>query len=247
MTHSVTQPAVPSKGLTQGASRLALIAIAALSVTACRPNDAFGPDKPQVAGWSLIDHAQRHPILVSQEPVTMSLPVRAGSYGLTNKSRARVGRFLRKFQATDVGNSRLVIAVPSGGANEVAAMQVVAEVREMISEAGFPASSVHVDAYNGRGGVKLSYLRVVAKGPECGLWPSNLANEVANLPYPNFGCATQANFAAQLANPADLLGPRTETARDGARRDYVWGKYTKGETTSAQKSGDEKINTQKSE
>ena len=32
-----------------------------------------------------------------------------------------------------------------------------------------------------------------------------------------------------VANPADLLGPRSETARASERRDQVWGKYVKGE------------------
>jgi pilus assembly protein CpaD len=54
-----------------------------------------------------------------------------------------------------------------------------------------------------------------------------------NLPYPNFGCATQRNFGAQVANPADLLGPRSETARSSERRDQVWSKYVKGAATGA--------------
>ena len=67
-----------------------------------------------------------------------------------------------------------------------------------------------------------------------------------NLDYPNFGCATQQNLAAMVANPADLLGPRSQTPRIGDRRDEHWSKYVKGESTGAQKSGDEKISTQKS-
>ncbi len=39
--------------------------------------------------------------------------------------------------------------------------------------------------------VRVSYLRFVAEGPVCGAWPTNLAFEPNNLPYPNFGCANQ--------------------------------------------------------
>ena len=126
-------------------------------------------------------------------------------------------------------------------------MQVVSEVREMIEEAGFAPSSVHVEANHGSNQVRLSYLRIVAKAPECGLWPTNMANEPANVAYPNFGCATQHNFAEMVANPADLLGPRTQTPRVGDRRDAQWKQYVKGVSTGAKKSKDEKISTQKTE
>ena len=244
MTYLVDTPASKPSGFRRTALNVALIALATTVVVGCRPGGETGP---QVAGWNLIDPSERHPILVSQSPVTMSIPVRRGSYGLSNGSRHRVARFLHKFRATDTGNSKLVISAPSGQANEVAGMQAAAEVREMISEAGFPPSSVHVEASPGSGQVRLSYLRVVAKAPECGLWPTNLANDPANVAYPNLGCATQQNFAAMVANPADLLGPRTQTPRMGDRRSNAYKKYAEGETTTAKKSKDERVSTQKGE
>ena len=87
-----------------------------------------------------------------------------------------------------------------------------------------------------------SYLRYVAEAPACGDWSTNLAHEPMNLPYPNFGCATQRNLAVSVANPADLLGPRSETARSSERRDFVWNKYVHGDPTGARKSADERVN-----
>ena len=84
-------------------------------------------------------------------------------------------------------------------------------------------------------------LRYVAEAPECGRWPSNLADESRNLPYPNFGCAQQRNLAAQIANPADLLGPRTVEPADAERRAVVFDRYRQGRTTGAEKSQDERI------
>jgi pilus assembly protein CpaD len=245
MTFPLATPATRPSRLRRAAQGFVLVALAATAVAGCRP-DGYGSG-PQVAGWSLIDPAERHPILVSQSPVTMSIPVRRGSYGLSNASRDRVARFLRKYRATDAGNSKLVISAPSGRANDVAGMQVVSEVRDMIADAGFPPSSVHVEASPGAGSVRLSYLRVVAKAPECGLWPTNLAREPANVAYPNFGCATQHNFAEMVANPADLLGPRSETPRLGDRRTNTYKKYVEGDSTTSKKSKDERVSTQKSE
>ena len=63
------------------------------------------------------------------------------------------------------------------------------------------------------------------------------------LPYPNFGCATQRNLAVQVANPADLLTPRTMQPGSAERRDTVWDAYVKGDSTIAKKSADEKVKT----
>ena len=65
--------------------------------------------------------------------------------------------------------------------------------------------------------------------PNAAHWPTNLADDPRNLPYPNFGCAQQRNLAAQVANPADLLGPRTMEPADAERRDVVLDKYRQGQ------------------
>ena len=56
---------------------------------------------------------------------------------------------------------------------------------------------------------------------------------------------------AQLRQPASfpgsdaiyLLHPRSDTPRASERRDTVWTKYVKGDTTNTKKSTDEKIST----
>ena len=74
----------------------------------------------------------------------------------------------------------------------------------------------------------------MAEAPDCGQdWSQNLARNYQNVPYPNFGCATQRNFAVMVANPADLLGPRTMTERSADRRDVAFDKYVRGEAVGA--------------
>ena len=186
---------------------------------------------------TLIDPTQRHPIMVSQQPSTTSVHLARGSEGLTPGQKAQVSAFLQRYRATDAGNSKLVIAVPSGSPNESAAVRAVADIRQLISGYGFAESNVAIEPYRERrdanAPVRLSYLRYVAEAPECGQWPTNLADERRNLPYPNFGCAQQHNLAAQIANPADLLGPRTMDPADQERRAVVFDKYRQGETTRA--------------
>lgn len=223
------------------ASKLALAAVLATSATACR--DPF-EQGTKVAGWSVTSPSQRHPILVSQQPTTLTLKVPRGSYGLSPAQRADVIGFVAHFRSSDAGDSRLVIAAPGGSANEVAAMQAVNEVRQLVIEQGYDASSLHFEPYASSGGdapVRLSYLRYVAEAPECGDWSTNLSSEPKNLAFPNFGCATQRNFAAMVTNPADLLGPRSSTPRPAERRDVTWDKFKKGESTVADKTDAEQV------
>ena len=223
--------------------KIALVSSLALSVAACRGhnNDAH------VAGWLRIDHDERHPITVTKQPATMSVPVHRGTYGLVPGQQARLSRFLSRYKARDTGNSKLHLSVPSGSANEVEAMQVVTEMRHLIGEYGFDPTLVKVKPYQARRGsqppIRVSYSRYVAEGPDCGNWPTNLARQFDNMHYENYGCAVQKNIAAQIANPADLLGPRTMTPRSEDRRKDVWGKYLEGKPTHAERSKQETAGT----
>ena len=51
-----------------------------------------------------------------------------------------------------------------------------------------------------------------AQTDKCGRWPEDILETSENKHYANFGCSYQNNLAAQIANPADLLGPRKQTA-----------------------------------
>lgn len=221
----------------------AVVAVLVTGLAGCRAIDEAGA--PQVAGWSLVDPAQRHPIIVSQQPQTMEIKVPASARGLSARQRAEVLEFADRSRASDAGNSRLIIQAPGGGSNEIASMHAVAEIRQILSDNGFAASSIAVEAYHAaesyNAPVRVSYLRYVAEAPTCGYWPTNLADQRDNANYPNFGCANQHNLAVMVANPGDLLGPRTESDRSGERRDVTWGKYVKGESTGSQKSEDERV------
>lgn len=234
-----------SRGLSHrrnGPAKALMLTMAALALAGCK-NEYPGT---QVAGWSLVDPEQRHPIMVSQEPAVLNVRVPRGSQGLTPHQRAEVVEFASRYRAGDAGNSRLVVSVPSGSSNEVAAISAAEEVRELLFDGGFSEASVSVEAYHDEGGVqppvRIAYMRYVAKGPECGHdWSENLARTYSNTGFPNFGCTNQKNLAAMVVNPADLLGPRTMGERYSDRRDTVMEAWTKGDSTGAKKSDDERI------
>lgn len=220
-----------------------LLATAAAGLSGCRP----GEEEPgvHVASWAMVDARQRHPIVVSNEPANLDLRVAANSNGLSPGQRAQAIDFFRRYRGSGADTSRLAIGVPSGGANDVAAVRALADLRVIVHEAGISESEVSVRPYRaGRTAsapIKMTFARFVAEAPECGAWPDNLASDRRNLPYANFGCASQRNLAVQVANPADLLGPRAVAPAAAERRDTVYEKYVAGKVTHADKSNDERL------
>lgn len=218
------------------------VALAAVALAGCEHTG----QGTQVAGWTLIEPSQRHPIMVSQQPSSMTVHVARGSQGLTPSQRAEVIDFTSRYRAGDAGNSRLVISAPSAAPNEVAAMRAVDDIRSLLLEGGFPETAVTVEAYSDDNSseppLRLSYMRYVAEGPECGHdWSENIASTRKNLVSANYGCANQHNLAAMIANPADLLGPRSMSGRYSERRDYVYGQYVKGKPTGTERTDDERV------
>jgi len=97
-------------------------------------------------------------------------------------------------------------------------------LRVLALAAGVPESRIKVQPYlagdHARpASVRLSYLRVKAVAPQCGLWPEEVSNTNHNPQYHNFGCASQQNLAAVVDNPLDLLYPRGMTPADAQRRE----------------------------
>jgi pilus assembly protein CpaD len=216
-----------------GAAKILVLVCIPIAVAGCE-HDQVGP---QVAGWQLIDPEQRHPVLVSQEPTILNLRVASGSEGLTPSQRGRVMDFINHNRAGDAGNSRFVISAPAGSRNEGAAMDAADDVHRLMLASGYSESSIVTEAYQASGRdapLRVSYMRYVANPPECGRdWSENLARTYQNTPYPDFACSSQRNLAVMVANPADLLGPRTMSPRDANRRDNMYDKYVKGQPLGA--------------
>lgn len=195
-----------------------------------------------VKGWLVAEPSERHPIHVGSIPVSLDLAVPVRGYGLTQPQTHELRYFLRDYREKNEGP--LVVAAPSGGVNEIAVMHALGDVRREFRRAGISKREVQFDAYSGSGSaaapIKVSYRTFVANGPECGDWSDSLVRDPKNLPYRNFGCATQRNLAAMIVNPRDLVEPRGMTPRSSQRRDVIMDKYVKGDTTVSKKANDEK-------
>jgi pilus assembly protein CpaD len=170
------------------------------------------------------DHRLRHPILLSNEPESLDMPVGMNGPALSPEIEGAIRDYVRDYQADGTGS--ITIQTPTASANEIAAASTGRAVHYALVRAGVPHRAIQVAPYyfgdhSKLAPLRLSYLRVKAVVPECGIWPERIANSRQNVPLDNFGCAAQKNLAAMVANPADLIRPQPMGPANGARRAHV--------------------------
>lgn len=214
--------------------RLAAILLGSLALGATL--GACAPREPQFTGSVDTDGFRtRHPIVVEEGSETLDVPVGTQAAHLPAKLAATVEAFGRESRRQ--GASGVVMMVPSGSSNEVAAHRQAREIAAALTRGGVPAHAIEKRAYQAVGPedvapIRLAYPRIVARVPhECGEWPEQATSDFGNHDYWNFGCATQSNIAAMVENPADLVAPAPLGATDATRRAVVLQAYRKGEKT----------------
>ncbi len=124
----------------------------------------------------------------------------------------------------------LTILAPSGSDNEAAAAAAARDFARVATRNGVHSSRIAMASYQAdptevSAPIRVSYAKLRAHTDKCGRWPEDIADTTENKHYANFGCAYQNNLAAQMANPADLLGPRKQSSIDAANRSRVIGVY----------------------
>lgn len=137
------------------------------------------------------------------------------------------------------GGGRITLRAPNGGADAGAAFRTAEGARTFLMDRGVPADLLLLTGYDAGGDpgavISLSYPRTEAIIPACGKTWTSLSHSSANAVQPNFGCAVTANFAAQVANPGDLIRPSDSMPADASRRMTVLDKYRQGKITSSEK------------
>lgn len=167
------------------------------------------------------DYRTNHPIVISEKEETLDLPVGVSDRGMTNHQKVSLDGFLANYDRTAAPVLRIM--VPEGAANSAAASMAASDFARFAKETGVPASRIAILSYQSESPEASSPVRVAfssmrAQTGKCGRWPEDIANTEDNKHYANFGCSYQNNLAAQIANPADLLGPRKPGPIDAGRR-----------------------------
>ncbi|MEL6743913.1 MAG: CpaD family pilus assembly protein [Pseudomonadota bacterium] len=182
------------------------------------------------------DHYKtRHPIIIDEKEQTHDVPVARDSYDLPLSHASAVEGFGDRFLTSASG--RILVMIPQGSANQRAARRIADKIVATLEKRGVPSHRVQMVSYDAHqhgatAPVRLSYSAIKASVDGCGKWNKDLAQSGENKNYHNFGCASQNNLAAMIANPADLLGPRGMSSVDAARRENVIKDYRTGDSTS---------------
>ncbi|WP_256748911.1 CpaD family pilus assembly protein [Mesorhizobium sp. Mes31] len=193
------------------------VAVAAL-LAGCAQRDSI------TVGAIPDDYRTNHPIVIAEKNLKIDLPVGAGDRGMTGSQRDTLLGFLDDYDKSAAAT--LTIQVPSGSANEVAATAAGRDFARLAVASGVKRNRIVVTSYQAGSSeasapVRVSYIAVRAQTDKCGRWPADLVDTSENKHYADFGCSYQNNLAAQMANPADLLGPRKSSTIDAENRGAV--------------------------
>ena len=199
-------------------ARIALLAATAAAVAAasgCARRDSI------VVGSVPDDYRTNHPIVISEQDKTVDIPVGIADRGLSRMQRVAADGFIAGYDRSAA--PVVSVMVPYGSANQAAASVVAADLVKRLRKAGVPEGRIahqpyEASQYGDSAPIRLVYAEMRASTGPCGRWPEDLMNNSENKHWANFGCSYQNNLAAQIANPADLLGPRQPSEIDTARR-----------------------------
>lgn len=179
------------------------------------------------------DYRTRHPIVLAEGEHTLDIPVASGDVRLSTGMTDTIKGFAQRFAASPAGI--IQIQVPDGSYNAGAARHIAGDIRRALAKSGIKPERILTTGYaaaptGDAAPIRLSYVTTKPMTSVCGEWPADLSNDTfGNRNWYNFGCASQNNLAAQVANPTDLVAPRGMTPIDATQRARVISEY-RGET-----------------
>jgi pilus assembly protein CpaD len=203
-------------------SLLAVVSVSLLAGCALTKRDSI------TVGAVPDDYRTNHPIVIAEKDQVIDLPVAAGDRGMTRLHRVALGGFLDGYDRSAA--PVMTITAPVGSANELAAGDVASDIRHFLRSHGIPESRIMMASYQApsvdiSAPVRVAFTAMEAQTNKCGRWPEDLLDDSENKHYANFGCSYQNNLAAQIANPADLLGPRKLSPVDAEKRGIAIEQY----------------------
>jgi len=183
--------------------RLFLAAAAVLAAAGCENPELAAPAPPSV---------QVAPKLTRVELAAFDHDIHFAPHAktLTSTQAARLADFMTR---NSIREGDAVTVEDAGNAStltEARQSAVLAELRAFHIQAASAA-----DPQLSANTIRVHADRTVVTAPGCPDWSKPEADEPNNLPSSNYGCATEANLAAMIANPADLVKPKQGGKADG--------------------------------
>lgn len=189
------------------------------------------------------DYRQRHPIALTYAPETLDVFAMRNASGLDSRQAADVRAFAEGYRRE--GRGPMLVLVPQQQQPR-SASHALAAVRSGLAAGGVGGKQLQVQGYSSTSAalgapIRLTYTKLDAKvASECGDWRQDVGGidihftDWQNKPWYNKGCAYQTQMAAQVADPIDLLRPRSETRVDTMKRMHAIDQLRKGQDPSTQ-------------
>lgn len=222
--------------MTKGAAKSPRYKIATAAMLAASAVLLSGCGNSQLTTGSIPDdYRTRHPIVLAEGEHALDIPVASGDVRLSIGMKDTVKGFAQNFASSPAGVVQ--IQVPHGSYNSAAAQRLAGDIRRTLTTSGIRPDRILMSSYGASPSgdaapIRLSYATTKAMTSPCGEWPADLSdNTFGNRNWYNFGCASQNNLAAQIANPTDLIAPRGTTPIDATQRAKVISDY-RGERSS---------------
>jgi pilus assembly protein CpaD len=215
-------------------NRLLALTAAVFTAAALPGCAAFQSRHNIIVGSVPDDYRTNHPIILNEREEVLDVPVSASDIRVSDAQRSGIQGFVAQYAQS--GSGIVQILLPSGASNSQAAQRVHPDIVAALRSGGVPAGSIVSATYDAGGAqssapVRISYRAMSAGTEACGKWTADLGDTSENKNYGNFGCASQNNFAAMVANPADLIGPRLPGDIDPVRRGLAISRYQKSTGT----------------
>ena len=203
-------------------TRLLIALGAAATLTACASR---GPADPHIAATPLTPTERFAPVVTATPDQILLAP---HATGLSAAQSAAVDSLVARWR--DTGGGPIVIQAATGAEG----YRMAAAVQTRLEAEGVRDGMIRLQSGDDTtgGAIAVTFNSYAADGPRCGRDWKSFTHSSDNTANSNFGCATTANFAAMIANPADLAAPRADDPADAARRQNVITKYRAGSVTS---------------
>lgn len=165
------------------------------------------------------------------EPGLDRIALTVHDQGLSANQRTAVSQLAARYSASGYG--AITVEAPAG--EDPAAVGQAYAVRAALQAAGVPGDRIQIAAYaapDPRAPVLAGFETMRATIPNCAYATHNMGPRFSNQSTNSLGCAINANMAAQIADPRDILGARPMTPADSGRAAVVFDNYRKGQASS---------------
>jgi len=184
----------------------------------------------------------KNKIQVTESVERLELYSRPEGMSLSARDQDALGEFLSLYG--QFGDGPLYMNVPNQRSAGIS--QTTHMVQNMLGQVGLAGAPVQQGQYQARPNqpapVVLSYRRLKTVARDCSI-NHLITGTYSNQTHETFGCSANANLAAMIEDPRQLIHPHALAPSDMRRRQTVYDKYIRGENPASEQPGRQEVSS----